>query len=41
MNHVHFSEDFEQRYQLSYRMTKNIDLNQFELIKTLGQGSFG
>jgi serine/threonine protein kinase len=34
-------EDFEMRYQLSYRIENTMDLNQFELIMTLGEGSFG
>ena len=33
--------DFESRYQLSYRFETTMDLTKFELIRTLGQGSFG
>ena len=37
----HFIEDFETRYQRSYHFETTIDLTKFELIRTLGQGSFG
>jgi hypothetical protein len=41
LDNVQFIEDFEIRYQLSYRIENTIDLNKFELVMTLGQGSFG
>ncbi|CAF1295210.1 unnamed protein product [Adineta steineri] len=34
-------EDFELNYESSYKFEDTIDLNKFELIMTLGQGSFG
>ncbi|CAF1281935.1 unnamed protein product [Adineta ricciae] len=34
-------EDFERRYESSYEMENDIDLDSFELIMTLGQGAFG
>ncbi|CAF4510406.1 unnamed protein product [Rotaria socialis] len=34
-------ESFEKRYQFSYKIERELDLHKFELIMTLGQGSFG
>ncbi|CAF4212578.1 unnamed protein product [Rotaria magnacalcarata] len=34
-------ENFEKHYQFSYKIEHDLDLNKFELIMTLGQGSFG
>ncbi|CAF2464452.1 unnamed protein product [Rotaria sp. Silwood2] len=37
---IQLVEDFEKRYQLSYKIEHELDLHEFELIMTLGQGSF-
>ncbi|CAF3428271.1 unnamed protein product [Rotaria sp. Silwood1] len=41
LENIQLIEDFEKRYQLSYKIDDELDLHQFELIMTLGQGSFG
>ncbi|CAF1034630.1 unnamed protein product [Rotaria sordida] len=41
LKNIQFKEDFEKRYQLSYKIEYELDLHKFELIITLGQGSFG